>query len=192
MHTGNGQYFAAINTSDYNTAATCGACIEVTRDGSRKVTVTVVDQCPVATNPKCKAGHLDLSQAAFSQIGSPGSEGYLGTGNGGDRGSISWKYVPCPVTGNVRLRLKEPDNQYWNQVLVENSKYAISKVEAFVNGNWVATTRTADNYFLPPEGIFGSARPYRVRVTDINGTVIEETVDLAAGSQETDFQMTCQ
>ena len=65
VNTNDGQYFAAINTADYNTAATCGACIEVTRDGNRKVTVTVVDQCPVATNNKCKAGHLDLSRAAF-------------------------------------------------------------------------------------------------------------------------------
>ena len=34
--------------------------VEVTRDGSRKVTITVTDECPIATNPKCKAGHIDL------------------------------------------------------------------------------------------------------------------------------------
>jgi expansin (peptidoglycan-binding protein) len=192
VSTNDGKYFAAINTSDYNTAATCGACIEVTRDGNRKVTVTVADQCPIATNPKCKPGHLDLSRAAFEQIGNPGNEGYLGTGNGGDVGSISWKYVPCTPNGNVHLKLKEPTNQFWNELLVENTAYAINKVEVLVNGAWVNAVRGAHNYWQPPEGIFGNVTPYRVRITDINGTVLETTVDLEAGDQDTGFKMTCE
>jgi expansin len=189
-NTNDGQYFAAINTADYDNAATCGACIEVTRDGNRKVTVTVVDQCPIATNNKCKAGHLDLSRAAFLQIGSE-NEGYLGTANGGMYGQISWKYVPCEKEGNVHFRLKEPSNQNWNQLLVQNHPYAITKVEVRVNGNWVNATRHAYNFWEPPNGTFG-APPYRVRVTDVNGTVLEDTVDLAAGDQEAENQMTCQ
>jgi expansin len=188
--TGDGQYFAAINTSDYATAATCGACIEVTRDGNRKVTVTVVDQCPIGTNNKCKPGHLDLSRAAFLQIGSE-NEGYLGTANGGMYGQISWRYVPCENDGNVHFRLKEPTNQAWNQLLVENHKFQITKVEVRVNGTWVNASRQEYNYWEPPNGTFGAA-PYRVRVTDINGTVLEDTVDLAAGDQEAENQMTCQ
>jgi expansin len=189
-NTNDGQYFAAINTSDYDNAATCGACIEVTRDGNRKVTVTVVDQCPIATNNKCKAGHLDLSRAAFLQIGSE-NEGYLGTANGGMYGQISWKYVPCEKEGNVHFRLKEPSNQNWNQLLVENHPYAITKVEVRVNGNWVNASRHPYNFWEPPNGTFG-APPYRVRVTDVNGTVLEDNVDLASGDQEAENQMTCQ
>src|SRR5690606_41555996 len=41
-----GQYFAAMNTADYNAAAMCGACVEVSRDDGRKVQAMVVDQCP--------------------------------------------------------------------------------------------------------------------------------------------------
>jgi expansin (peptidoglycan-binding protein) len=190
VNTGDGQYFAAINTADYDTAATCGACIEVTRDGSRKVTVTVVDQCPIATNNKCKTGHLDLSRAAFQQIGSE-NEGYLGTSNGGMYGQISWKYVPCENDGNVHFRLKEPSNQNWNQLLVENHKYQLTKVEVRVNGTWVNATRQAYNFWEPPNGTFGSP-PYRVRVTDINGTILEDTVELSSGDQEAENQMTCQ
>jgi expansin len=189
-NTNDGQYFAAINTSDYSTAATCGACIEVTRDGNRKVTVTVVDQCPIGTNNKCKPGHLDLSRAAFLQLGSE-NEGYLGTGNGGMYGQISWKYVPCEKEGNVHFRLKEPSNQAWNQLLVENHPYAITKVEVRVNGTWVNAMRHPYNFWEPPDGTFG-APPYRVRVTDVNGTVLEDTVDLTAGDQEAANQMTCQ
>lgn len=190
VSTNNGQYFAAIATSDYNRAATCGACIEVTRDGNRKVVVTVADQCPIATNNKCKAGHLDLSRAAFLQIGSE-NEGYLGTGNGGMYGQISWKYIPCPTQGNVHFRLKEPSNANWNQLLVENTKFAITKVEVRVNGSWVNATRQEYNFWEPPDGRFGTP-PYRVRVTDVNGTVLEDTVDFAAGDQEAANQMTCQ
>lgn len=185
--TGDGQYFAAINTADYNTAATCGACIEVTRDGNRKVVVTVVDRCPIETNPKCTAGHLDLSKPAFLQLGNE-SEGYLG--NGGV-GQISWKYVPCETEGGVHFRLKEPSNQNWNQLLVENHKYQITKVEVRVNGNWVNATRQEYNFWEPPNGTFGTP-PYRVRVTDVNGTVLEDTLDLTSGDQEAENQMTCQ
>ncbi|HSC85888.1 MAG TPA: carbohydrate binding domain-containing protein, partial [Polyangiaceae bacterium] len=72
-----GTYFGAINTTDYATAAACGACVEVSRPAqNKKVVVTVVDQCPVATNPKCVKGHIDLSKAAFLQLGTE-SEGYI-------------------------------------------------------------------------------------------------------------------
>ena len=38
-------------------------------------------------------------------------------------GSISWRYVPCENNGNVHFRLKEPSNQAWNQLLVENHRF---------------------------------------------------------------------
>ena len=188
--TGSGTYFAAMNTADYNNAAMCGSCIEVTRDGSRKVTVTVVDQCPIGSNPKCTAGHLDLSKAAFLQIGSE-AEGYLGTGNGGAVGQISWRYVACPTTANVSMRLKEPSNVGWNQVLIEHHKYPIKSVQVQVDGSWVTATRQSYNFFEPPGGKFGTA-PYRLRITDVNNQVIEEQLGLTAGDQVGAHQFSCQ
>jgi hypothetical protein len=47
------------------------------------------------------------------------------------------------------------------------------------------------NFWEPPNGTFGTP-PYRVRVTDVNGTVLEDTVDLTSGDQEAENQMTCQ
>lgn len=178
---GNGRYFGAMNTADYDTAATCGACVEVTRDGTQKVVVTIVDQCPTPTNPKCTAGHIDLSQEAFAQIGSV-DEGYLGTGNGAEVGSIAWRYVPCPVTENVSFRLKEPTNQDWNQILVEGHRYAVAKLEVMVNGEWVEAVRQSYNYWQAGDGNMGAA-PYQVRVTDVNGNVITTSLDLTDGDQ---------
>jgi expansin (peptidoglycan-binding protein) len=165
--------------------------VEITRDGSRKVTITIADQCPIGTNPKCKAGHIDISREAFDQLGNRGNEGYLGTSNGGDVGQISWKYVPCPGEDNVFFTLKEHDNLYWNQVLVSSHRYPIEKVEVLVEGAWVTATRQEHNYWEPPDAKFGEETPYRVRVTDVNGSVLEAPVELMAGDQDSGVHFEC-
>ena len=53
---------AAMNAPDYDNAAWCGACLEVTGPMGM-VTVRVVDQCP-----GCAHGDLDLSPQAFQMI----------------------------------------------------------------------------------------------------------------------------
>jgi expansin (peptidoglycan-binding protein) len=171
--TGAGQYFAAMNTADYNGAAMCGACVEVTRAGVATVTATVVDQCPTASNPKCIPGHLDLSQNSFLQLGTT-AEGYLGAGNGGAVGTISWRFVPCPSVGNVSIRLKAPQNKNWNEFLVENHRTPIAKFEALVDGVYVAAIRQTYNFFNVNNGQV--KLPLQVRITDINGAVIEATL----------------
>jgi expansin (peptidoglycan-binding protein) len=184
--TGNGQYFGAMNTADYAGAATCGACVELTRDGNRSVVVTIVDQCPAGSNPKCTAGHVDLSQAAFQQLGDT-SEGYLGTGNGGMYGTISWRYVPCPVNENVSFRLKEPDRNDWNELLVQAHRYPIASVE--INGQPAA--RKDYNYWEPPGGDMGP-EPFRIRVTDISGGVVNASVNRSSGDMVSNAQFMCQ
>jgi expansin (peptidoglycan-binding protein) len=180
--TGNGQFFAAMNDFDYQSGGLCGACAQVTTGDGRTVAVTVVDECPFASNPKCTKGHLDLSQAAFAQIGNT-SDGYLGTGNGGLKTTISWKFIACPVAENLDVRLKEGTNQFWNEILVEAERYPIAKVEVSINGSWVAAAiDSSDRYWLPPNGSMG-AQPYQVRVTDINGSVIQTSMTLKDGDQ---------
>lgn len=186
IFTGEGRYFGAMNTSDYNNAAMCGGCVEVTRDGGRSVVITIVDQCPVATNPKCTAGHIDLSLEAFRQIGQD-QEGHIGTGNGGAVGSISWKYVPCPVDAtNVKYKLKEPNRMDWNELLVQSHRYPISGVE--IDGR--PATRKSYNYWEPPSNM--GAGPWRVKVTDVMGGVIESTVERSGGDMDSGLQFTCQ
>ncbi|WP_437673896.1 expansin EXLX1 family cellulose-binding protein [Sorangium sp. So ce131] len=184
---GGGQYFAAMNTADYDSAAMCGACVEVTRDDGRSVQAMVVDQCPIATNPKCTAGHIDLSKNAFLQIGEE-REGYLGTTHGGAAGKISWKYIPCPSAGDVSFRLKDEDNRYWNEILVEGHSHPIEKVEVEINGAWQAATRQSYNYWVVGDGNMG-APPYHVRATDINGSTVEARLELKGGAQSAGAQL---
>lgn len=165
---GGGQYFGAMNTADYNGAHTCGACVEVTRDGSRKVVVQIVDECPSATNSKCVRGHIDLSQNAFTQIGTT-TEGFLGTGNTlqGQRasvGSISWRYVACPVTGNVFARMKQGNT---NEIFIENLVVPVKGVSVNGQASNLLQTYNAWNF-----GNTNVAAGNTISITDINNQVI--------------------
>lgn len=193
--TGNGQYFAAMNTADYSVASMCGACVEVTRDGVQTVTATVVDQCPVGSNPKCKAGHIDLSKLAFLQVGTE-VEGYVGTGNGAATGVVAWRYIPCPSVGNVAVRYKEASNIFWNEFLVENHRNPIAKFEVMVTGAYVTAERKSYNYFAAKSATALGAKlgdlddsdwPLKVRITDINGSVIEGAMPMPSGVPRVDF-----
>src|SRR5262249_18921211 len=56
------QYYAAMNEFDYNAAAVCGACVEVT-NGGNKLTVLIADECPYKGNEQwCFQGshHIDM------------------------------------------------------------------------------------------------------------------------------------
>lgn len=188
MATGDGQYFGAINTSDYAGAAACGACVEVRRlDTGQSVTVTIVDQCPTDSNPKCVAGHIDLSQAAFLELGDL-DDGYLGQRAG--RGQITWAYVPCPTSSSVKFRLKEPSNPGWNQVIVEAHRTPIVSVQVRVDGAWVDAVRQLYNFWEPPGGNMGTL-PYQVRAIDSNGDTVEATLTLTSGSQDSGDQFAC-
>jgi expansin (peptidoglycan-binding protein) len=188
VFTGAGEYFGAINTADYDTAATCGACVELERvDTGQSVTITIVDQCPIATNPKCVAGHIDLSQAAFQQLGDLGA-GYLGQRAG--VGQITWKYVSCPTSGNVKFRLKEPSNAGWNQVIVEAHRTPVTSVQVQVNGSWVDAVRQAYNFWEPPGGNMGTP-PYVVRAIDMNGDSVQGNLALTSGRQDSGQQFSC-
>jgi expansin len=182
VSTGDGQYFGALNTADYDNAAVCGACVEVTRDGTRMVDITVVDQCPTSTNPKCTAGHIDLSEQAFLQIGAA-SEGYLGTGNGAAVGVISWKYIPCPVTTNLSFQIKPGSTQYYAPILVEGPRYPIASLDVKMAGTWMSATRQSYNYWQVGGGALGPG-PFDIRAIDINGSVVESTLPLDPGTDQ--------
>ncbi len=180
--------FGAMNLSEYNVAATCGACVELSQ-GGRNVTITVADSCDPGrdNNVTCTSGHIDLSRTAFQQL----------TGQStGDINGVSWRVVPCSGVDNVQFLLKKPDDEYWNQFVVVNHRYPIAKAEVLMeDGRWLQARREAHNYWLPPEGdggLGGDMGTYRVRVTDVNGAIIEEQLALRGGLQGGTGQFGCQ
>lgn len=181
-----GALFGAINGNQYGNAATCGACVEMNYQG-RTVKITVADSCLVANdNPVCQTGHIDLSRGAWNAL-TNNAPGTIIRG-------VSWRFVPC--AGNVEFQLKEPNNEYWNEFLVLNHAYPVVRAEVLMEGTrWVDAQRSTYNYWLPPEGDNGDGGDmgtYRVRVTDINGGVIEEQLRLQAGPQGGNGQFACQ
>lgn len=117
----NGQYFAAIpgqSSTNFDTSNRCGACVKI-----GNAIITIVDECPYdggqnipcANNPK---GHLDLSRAATSAAGVQGDPNI--------KNQAAWNFVPCPVTGNVKIRLKPGNN---NEFFIENVILPIQSVQ---------------------------------------------------------------
>jgi expansin (peptidoglycan-binding protein) len=142
---------AAMNAPDYAGSAACGSCAEVNGpDGM--ITVRVVDLCP-----ECPAGNLDLSPSAFERIAA------LDLG----RVPISWRYVPCAVSGALSYHFKDGSNQWWTAVQVRNHRHAIARFEYEKDGAFVEVPREGYNYFVETAGM--GPGPYTFRVTDVYG-----------------------
>lgn len=148
---------AAMNAADYNNAAWCGACLEVTGPMGT-VTVRVVDQCP-----ECAHGDLDLSREAFERI-APLSAG---------RVPITWREVACNVSGPIAYHFKDGSNPYWTAIQIRNHRYPIASLEARDGDSWRAIPRVSYNYFVESSGLGDG--PYTLRVTDTRGHVLEDT-----------------
>ena len=177
--TGDGALFGAMNTAEFGNSAVCGSCVELQHQG-RSVTITIADHCPIDSNPTCTKGHIDLSRAAFQQL--------TGQNTGEIRG-VTWRFVTCPTEGNVQFRLAKPNDQFWNEFVVLNHKHPITKAEVLVGGEWLVAERQDYNFWRPPLGNMGS---YRVRITDTNGGIIEEQLELSGGVQGGSHQFQCQ
>jgi hypothetical protein len=113
--------YAAIpgaSPSNFDTNSRCGACVQI-----GNAIVTIVDECPydaASNNAPCAAnpkGHLDLSSAAAGSAGVKGDPAL--------KNQAAWKFVPCPVKGNVVVRLKNGNN---NEMYIENMILPIQAV----------------------------------------------------------------
>jgi hypothetical protein len=114
---GTPNYFVAIpgkNSNDFSNSKYCGGCVQLT-NGGNSVIATVIDECPQDSNPKCINAHLDVSKTAFDKLGY----------TAGDPTGTTWKFVPCPVTGNVKVRVK---NGNPNEIYIENAILALQSV----------------------------------------------------------------
>lgn len=150
---------AAMNASQYDNAAYCGAYVHV-NGPLGEVTVRIVDLCP-----GCGYGHLDLSQEAFAQIVN------ISTG----RVPISWQVVSPELDGPIAYHFKDGSNQWWTAVQIRNHRNPVAKFE-YINGDgvWVDVPRTSYNYFVQTNPGMGVG-PYTFRVTDSYGNVLTDS-----------------
>jgi expansin (peptidoglycan-binding protein) len=169
-------YWLAMNQARYNNGTDCGACIEAT-NGANKKTFIVVDECP-SNSTRCDSmEHLDMDTAGFQAIG----------GNGTIE-NLPWRYIPCPVQGNVQLYIPSDAQKFNAPVGVRNHRYRIKSFEIVDGTTRKAVTRgaTGDNVWVldstfPPGSVGGILSPFRIRITDIYGHWIESKVTLMPG-----------
>jgi expansin (peptidoglycan-binding protein) len=145
--------YVALSPSEYDGAAACGGYVEVSGpDGS--VRAEVIDQCP-----PCAAGHIDLSEAAFSRI-APLSAGLV---------SVTYRSVADPpLSAPESLRVKEGSSPYWLALLAMNTGNPLALVQVeTASGSWRDFVRADYNYWLASSG--AGPGPFTVRLTDTVG-----------------------
>ncbi len=156
---------AALNAVDYDRAAYCGACADVTGPGGT-LRIRIVDQCP-----ECKAGDLDLSESAFAKIAEPAS----------GRVAIDWTLVSCDVAGPMKYQFKDGSSQWWVQLQIRNHRLPIAQLEWSKDGETFEVMERKDhNYFEASSG-FGD-QPVTLRITASTGDVLLDEVPAAADS----------
>jgi expansin (peptidoglycan-binding protein) len=158
-------YFAAMNEFDYNTAAVCGACVEVTNtQNGRKLNVLIADECPFAGNEMwCFNGshHIDMITAAYNAIGANNNP------------AVTWRYIACPTTNNIQYYIDPGANQFYLAVTIMNHRYPIAKVEVMNGGSFQTMTRQSYNVWLLSSG--AGPGPFTFRVTDIYNHVLTDS-----------------
>lgn len=158
--------YAAIpgqSPSNFDTSSRCGACVQI---GS--AVITIVDECPYdaasnnqpcANNPK---GHLDLSTTGAGAAGVKGDPALTN--------QSAWKFIPCPINGNVVVRLKNGNN---NEIYIENEILPIQSVTCAGQTG----SRTSYGAWHFSSNIPGAS----CDVTDIAGRMISVTAGSSQG-----------
>ncbi|DAZ93231.1 TPA: hypothetical protein N0F65_005085 [Lagenidium giganteum] len=163
--------YAAINTPQWDDMKNCGRCAEVSCIDPSCTTKTtqvvhIMDRCP-----ECKLGDLDLSPSVFKTI----------TGTTPSRLRIRWKFIDCPVTGNVKYCLKGGSNNFWTAIQPANTVTGVSSMKI----NSQSTTMVTSAYYYLFDGKSATQTDLssvKVTLTSVSGEVIEDTVSLTAGS----------
>ncbi|MGO9835313.1 MAG: hypothetical protein ACLP1X_13960 [Polyangiaceae bacterium] len=174
-------YFAAIpGISGFSTVNDCGACIEITNGGT-SIVATVIDECPTdngensacaLSNGQPNPAHLDLSYGAWQALNY----------SSGDPTGTTWKFVSCPVTGNITTRLKSGNA---DQVYIENTTLPI--VSLTYNGQ--AGTHLSYGAWQLPGG--ANAAGATVTLTDVEGHMVTVTIPGGGGSTSQQFPDRC-
>eukprot|EP00644_Phytophthora_capsici_P003485 jgi/Phyca11/116881/e_gw1.31.389.1 len=164
--------YAALNNDQWSGLQNCGRCAEVSCDDDRcadktkSVVVQLLDRCP-----ECKHGDLDLSPSVFKTL----------TGSHPSRYTIKWKFVDCPVAGNVNYCLKGGSNNYWTAIQPTNVATGVTSLK--INGKATKMLDGAYYYLLYGAGTSQTdLSSVSVSLTDINGLSITDKVSLSAGS----------
>lgn len=143
---------AAMNWSDYEDSAACGAYVLVKTANGKSITVRITNLCPAP----CRVGQLDLSAEAFAMLAPP-VQGEI---------PITWTLASPPLRKTVSIRYKSGSSQWWCGIQVIDHRNPVARLEVQAGGQWKQLRRAEYNYFLSEDGT-GCGK--QIAVTDIYG-----------------------
>jgi expansin (peptidoglycan-binding protein) len=150
-----------MNHIDYDSAAACGTWVHIFGPKG-DVIAFINDECP-----ECLEGDIDLGPNTFEVI----AERHVG------RAPITWRYIQAPVQGPVEYFWKDGTSRYHLELQVRNHRYGITKLEIQTQtSEWVTVKRFPYNYFKKYGGIDNQPGPYNIRITDIFGNQLTDTM----------------
>ncbi|ORX85141.1 hypothetical protein BCR32DRAFT_229961 [Anaeromyces robustus] len=181
------QFWSSL-PGDYDNYLSCGECyeLEITQeDGSlypekqrrsENIIAQIVDSCPCSANAKwcCGSGidhcneidfkygcpipedsvHFDLSDIAMARLQTNDPNGGMVEGVI----PIRYKRVPCPVKGNIYIRILPGANQWYFAINVVNvaNMGSLVAVEVLRNGKWAPLARDPNYSSTRPQERYGS------------------------------------
>jgi expansin (peptidoglycan-binding protein) len=97
--------------------------------------------------------------------------------------NTEWKYVACPITSPLEIRMHGGASQYWFAATVINARLHTAKLE--VSGDsgstWKPTTRNINNFFtLAGNGGTGTKTAWVRLTSDTGSQVIVKDVDMTS------------
>jgi len=146
-----------------NVANYCDACISVKTAKGKSAILRVVTYGDTTPNS------IDVSPEAYALLDS-----------GEYPRKMTWSFAECPATGNVMYEFQTGSSEWWTSLWVRNARLPLAKVEVKSKNHtaYVALTRGSDGT-LTDGGGFGKG-PFTLRLTSVDGKVLEETFDWPA------------
>jgi hypothetical protein len=157
------RYYAAVDPATFGSALACGACIRISASNVdlEAVVVNLGSSRLVVDRPR-----LGVSRTALSMLLPDGST-FVSEG-------IPWTYTSCSfATDGMIFTLQQGSSTTYAALLVQNHRYRIQSVEYRSGSIFKPLVRTTYNSWVAQAGM--GAGPFTIRLTDVNGAVVEQS-----------------
>ena len=156
-----GIYLAGLENTHNGDGQMCDACVRIETEEGKSLTLRVVTTGITTPNS------IDVSPQAYALL------------NSGEYPRLmSWYVTRCPENDrNLFFQFQTGANIWWTSLWVRNIALPVSSVEVKSTNHpeWYALTRGGDGTWTDSSG-FGEG-PFQLRVTAIDGQVIQESFD---------------
>ncbi len=156
-----GEYLAGVANAHDMDGGICDACIRIDTAAGKSIVARVVTY-GVTTHDE----NLDVSPSVYDEIHMDEWPR-----------DMSWQLVSCPETGPLYYEFQTEANIWWTSLWVRNPKVLVDTVEVKSSNHseYYELSRGGDGTFTDASG-FGDG-PFTLRITAIDGQVIEEDFD---------------